>query len=49
MRYLPTGRAIVYREGNPTPIRCDLEAAKQLYVGVAGYEVYSIMGEADGE
>ena len=49
MRYLPTGRAIVFREGNRTPIECDLKTAKELYAGVEGYEVYGVMAEADGE
>ena len=48
-RYVATGRAIVYRDGNATPIECDLETAKELYAGVPGYEVYGVMAEADGE
>ena len=48
-RYIATGRAVVYRDGNPTPIECDLETAKELYAGVEGYEVYGVMREADGE
>ena len=48
-KFKSTGRAIVYRDGNPTPIECDLETAKELYAGQPGYEVYGVMAEADGE
>ena len=48
-KFKSTGRAIVYRDGNPTPIECDLETAKAMYAGVPGYEVYGVMAEADGE
>ena len=48
-KYVATGRAIVYRHGNNTPIECDLETAKAMYAGQPGYEVYGVMREADGE
>ena len=48
-KYVATGRAIVYRDGNATPIETDLETAKAMYAGQPGYEVYGVMREADGE
>jgi hypothetical protein len=46
-KYVATGRALVYRHGNPKPIECTLEQAKDLYCGQPGYEVYGVMAEAD--
>ena len=46
-KFTPTGRALVYRLGNPRPIETDLETAKAMYAGQDGYQVWQVLKQAD--
>ena len=46
-KFIPTGRALVYRHGNPKPVETDLETAKAVYCGQDGYEVFQVLKGAD--
>lgn len=48
-RYVPTGKARVYRKDGPGFLEMPLEQAKEYVRRTPGTELYGIMREADGE